>query len=448
MRAFESCVLTYLLNSLWQVPLLFAAGWLAARALRGLGPAAEHSVWVAVLLLQSMLPACSVAPLEYLSSLFSRAAHAPGEAHVAVSVGPGVMWSDLHPPDRALFWLTMAYCAVTVWYGVRFLWHWLALGRLRDDAVDAELDQESAHVWAQCLERFGLERVRLATSTHIFSPVSLGLRCRLVLLPAGKGGRLCGADLKAVLAHELAHIRRGDFLRNLMYEVAALPVSYHPLLRLTRERLLETREMVCDQMAAEISGPREYTRSLLRLASCLARGLPARTPHALGIFDTNTLERRVMNLTDRRPEICGLRRIAIVFTCAALGAGTCASALALRVHVDGMVQAGDHSPAPPKYPVAVKPEIMAGQRISGVMPVYPEAAKKARIQGKVIIDVVIGKDGSVLNPKVDSGPKELRESALDAVRQWKYKPFLLNGQPIEVKTTVHVVYTLASKHKE
>ena len=57
MRSLEFWILAYLLNSLWQVPLLFAAGWLAARALRSIGAAAEHRVWVLVLLLQSLLPA-------------------------------------------------------------------------------------------------------------------------------------------------------------------------------------------------------------------------------------------------------------------------------------------------------------------------------------------------------------------------------------------------------
>ncbi len=62
MKDFESWLLTYLLNSLWQIPLLFAAGWLAARALRPAGAAAEHRVWVSVLLLQCLLPACSALP--------------------------------------------------------------------------------------------------------------------------------------------------------------------------------------------------------------------------------------------------------------------------------------------------------------------------------------------------------------------------------------------------
>jgi outer membrane biosynthesis protein TonB len=58
---------------------------------------------------------------------------------------------------------------------------------------------------------------------------------------------------------------------------------------------------------------------------------------------------------------------------------------------------------------------------------------------------VIGKDGTVEELKVASGPKELQQSSLDAVRQWIYKPFLLNGDPVEVKTTINVVYSLAKK---
>jgi protein TonB len=86
---------------------------------------------------------------------------------------------------------------------------------------------------------------------------------------------------------------------------------------------------------------------------------------------------------------------------------------------------------------------MAGNRLEGPIPKYPEAAKKARIQGKVVLSAVIGKDGTVETLSVISGPKELQQSALDSVRQWKYKPYLLNGDPVEVKTTVNVIYSLA-----
>jgi protein TonB len=78
-----------------------------------------------------------------------------------------------------------------------------------------------------------------------------------------------------------------------------------------------------------------------------------------------------------------------------------------------------------------------------VPPVYPVDAKKQKIQGTVVLSVVIGKDGSPENIKVTGGPDALQQSALDAVRQWRWQPFLLNGDPIEVLTTINIVYQLA-----
>ena len=82
-------------------------------------------------------------------------------------------------------------------------------------------------------------------------------------------------DLHTVIAHEFAHMQRKDFLKNLLYQLLSLPVTYHPLLWLTRARIMESREMVCDQMAAAMSGRNEYAQSLLRLASLLVPGKPA-----------------------------------------------------------------------------------------------------------------------------------------------------------------------------
>ncbi len=208
-----------------------------------------------------------------------------------------------------------------------------------------------------------------------------------------------------------------------------------------RERVMESREMVCDAMAAETGSRHQYARSLLRLANLLLQGQPVTTPHAIGIFDANTLERRLMRLTETPPTVRGLRRIAIVAVCAVFGLGIGSAALALHVRVDG--QPTDSNPSHPSGPIAVSPKIMQGQRISGPMPVYPQEAKKEKIQGKVILNAVIGKDGSVEELTVQSGPKELHQSALDAVRQWKYKPFLLNGDPVDVKTTINVIYSLS-----
>ncbi len=443
MIGFESWVLTYLVNSVWQIPLLVAVGWIVARALRPLGAAAEHRVWVGVLLGEALLPAASLLPAGWLRlALPWTGANAAGPGHVSVTMGAGtVLGAGSLSLDLAMI-AVFVYGAVTAWFAMRFVRRWARLTILRRESVAVELTDGAADPWTRCAQKFGVGEVALATSSRIFGPVTMGCFRKMVLLPPGMLARLAEPERDTVIAHEFAHIRRHDFLKNLAYEALTLPVSYHPLVGFARERLTTSREMVCDRMAAETTGTAQYARSLLRLATTLEGGLPKRLPHTLGIFDTNLLERRLMQLTEKRNDVRGLRRLAVLTACAALGIATCGSALALRMHVNA-AEAVDHgAPAQPHGPIMVKSSVMAGQRINGEVPKYPEEAKKERIQGTVLLDAVIGTDGSVKELTVASGPNELRQSATDAVHTWKYKPYLLNGNPVEVETTIHVVYSL------
>ena len=81
--------------------------------------------------------------------------------------------------------------------------------------------------------------------------------------------------------------------------------------------------------------------------------------------------------------------------------------------------------------------------ISNPPPVYPPLAKQARIQGVVRLDAIIGKDGTMKDLRAASGHPLLVPAALEAVRQWVYKPTLLNGNPVEVVTVVDVNFTLS-----
>jgi TonB family protein len=99
-------------------------------------------------------------------------------------------------------------------------------------------------------------------------------------------------------------------------------------------------------------------------------------------------------------------------------------------------------PASPGRPLRVSAGVAAGMAISMPQPVYPQDAKAAHIQGTVVLHALISKTGEIENLQVISGPKELVQSALHAVNQWKYKPYLLNGQPTEVETTININYTL------
>ena len=97
--------------------------------------------------------------------------------------------------------------------------------------------------------------------------------------------------------------------------------------------------------------------------------------------------------------------------------------------------------APPKK-LAISSGVMTGMLLEKTVPQYPAIAKAARISGTVVLQATISKEGTITGLRVVSGPPMLQQAALSAVRTWRYKPYLLNGQPVEVETTVDVVFNL------
>jgi periplasmic protein TonB len=93
--------------------------------------------------------------------------------------------------------------------------------------------------------------------------------------------------------------------------------------------------------------------------------------------------------------------------------------------------------------VRVSSGVSTGLLVRKVNPNYPPLARQARIQGTVILQAEISKTGDIQNLRLISGHPMLAPAAIDAVKQWKYKPYLLNGEPVEVETTVQVNFTLA-----
>ena len=93
--------------------------------------------------------------------------------------------------------------------------------------------------------------------------------------------------------------------------------------------------------------------------------------------------------------------------------------------------------------VRVSAGVTSGLLVRKVNPVYPPLARQARISGTVVLRAVIGKDGAIQNLSLVGGHPMLAPAAIDAVKQWKYKPYLLNGEPVEVDTEIQVNFTLA-----
>jgi TonB family protein len=100
-----------------------------------------------------------------------------------------------------------------------------------------------------------------------------------------------------------------------------------------------------------------------------------------------------------------------------------------------------NEPAKPKT-VTISASVAQGQLIKAIPPDYPIGAKEMGVTGVVVVQATIGKDGRIYNPHAISGPPMLRDAAVDAVKRWVYKPYLLNGEAVEVLTTVNVFFTL------
>jgi protein TonB len=93
--------------------------------------------------------------------------------------------------------------------------------------------------------------------------------------------------------------------------------------------------------------------------------------------------------------------------------------------------------------VRVSQGVTEGMVLRRVQPNYPPLARQARIQGDVILQAEISKEGAIENLRVISGHPMLAPAAIDAVKQWRYKPYFLNGEPVAVETQITVKFSLS-----
>jgi protein TonB len=114
--------------------------------------------------------------------------------------------------------------------------------------------------------------------------------------------------------------------------------------------------------------------------------------------------------------------------------------------IGGVIGGMGGAPPPPNPkqtgPLRVGGNVQAARIINRVQPVYPPLARQTRISGTVRLHAIIGKDGTIQQLEVLNGHPLLQQAALDAVRQWRYQPTLLNGEPVEVDTTIDVIFSL------
>ncbi len=177
--------------------------------------------------------------------------------------------------ETRLDWFLIGWAVGVVLLSVRLLLCWLNAGRLSRSGT-GQVSEQVASLFADLSKRVGVSRaVRLLESSLVQVPTVLGALQPVILLPATAVTGLSSSQLQAILAHELAHVRRHDYLVNLLQTAIETLLFYHPAVWWVSSRIRQERENCCDDVASSVCGNRlEYAQALVRMEEVRATTPP------------------------------------------------------------------------------------------------------------------------------------------------------------------------------
>gem|GEM_PF-333040 len=463
-----------------QIAILAAAGTLLAYMFRLRLPRVSLLYW------QILLLACVFLPVLQ-----------KWEHPAAVPIPPATTTMEIHIPSASVFAGPVPINNLPITETIVFIlvagavlrMIWLAIGFVKLHLLLRKSSrlEEVPPIARKLSSAIGI-RARFYLSGEINSPATFGIITPTIILP-GVFHEMSRACQEAVVCHELLHVRRRDWILVLIEEIIRTVFWFHPAVWWLLSRIHLTREQSVDREVVYLTGSRQpYLDSLLEIARMSGRTKVVPAP--LFLKERQLVERIALLLKEvpmnRKRLVLNFTGIAILLTgTVRLASGwfpLTGSALIIQeetsaeeigsqqpkpappptipgVVVGGMKGVSD-SPAPPPKPNPAKAEVKTsiivnkeeGQPLPPLLkiirkvdPEYPESAKRARIQGTVVLDIAVNEEGNVTNIKVSpeySGHPLLRQAAVDAVKQWKYEPVLSNGEPSAATTTVMVHFVL------
>jgi TonB family protein len=284
--------------------------------------------------------------------------------------------------------LTATYVAAMMFAAIRLLWRWTRLRRLDEHTIAV--------------------------------PMTF---CRQILLPARFRSEAPPLAIEAALAHERTHLERRDFARNIAIELATLPVALHPAVWYMKGRLAQARELVCDDLTARAFGDRRrYAQGLVEAARALAPP-PAPAQPAMGMLDHTDFEERIMLLNHPAPRT--LRR----------GYGLLALMLAVA---PAMTLFGFYYQQDEPVKDANPPRLIYKEE-----PEYPEELQKDKVAGTVVLGTQISPAGLAEKIVVKrSLHPQLDESAVEALKKWRFEPGTKDGVAVRVAATVEINFRM------
>lgn len=310
METLDRALLTFLLNSLWQVPLMAAAAGIAALILRNNPASHRHAVWMLAMAASLMLPLASIQSQRAGSSFGHLVPGIPQLDNAASSPAVGSTnigrpaTAPVSNPSRGIELgrvtaqgMTAAYAIFLLLGTARLFVRALRTARLRRESEPLDPSPLVNSIWKRAEAAFGLQGVELRISERIPGPVMTGLWRKTVILPAALAEQGSEPMLMTAIGHEMAHIARHDFPLSLLAELLWLPLAFQPAAWLICRAVARTRELATDELVTRrLIDAHSYAESIVTIASRIT-ALP-RAGLTLGVFDGDILEERIKRLTE------------------------------------------------------------------------------------------------------------------------------------------------------
>jgi TonB family protein len=390
-----------------QVTVMVSAGALLLRAFRIDAPRAVLAYWRILLLACLTLPFVqpwTIVEVPVTTAVIETTTSAPSEAAVPVPTQSSP--ADWHFGERLLIVLMAGIAARVLWLAVGGYGLWRL--RRRAAALDPLPDAVS-----RAQARVPV-RARFYVSDQISGPITFGvIRPAIVVTPG-----ICTMPAhvqEAIACHELLHVRRRDWLSEILEAAIVTVLWFHPAIWILVGRIRLAREQVVDEATIRLTNSRErYVESLLEVAR--ARLFPSFSP-ASPFLRRHLLKKRVARILQERTMTT--RRLIVSLTASAT-ALTLAAAVAVRSFP---LEAQERAVAASEEPIQV---VKGGEHLlHGERPEYPRRAIEQKIAGDVQVEMTLDERGEVSDARVLSGPEELRKATLESVLQWHYSPAAL-----------------------
>lgn len=323
MATIDRHLLTFLINAIWQVPVVAGIAAGACRLMRNAPAHYRHSVCVAGLVAAVVLPIAGVRRSAPERPTFA----VPHQLEAAANAIPAAAVPKPEAPPAGSLPVPRAAANVAAWgFGLFLAFRLAALAAAAWKTLricrDAAPNTGACPAWDRCRRTFGLDWVELRWSSKVAGPVTAG---RFIILPTAMAEQP-DEVLTTALAHEAAHLARRDFAIGFACEVLAIPISFHPAVAWLKREIGRTREVACDELAtSRLIAPEVYARSILRIAATIVGR--ARPGYTLGVLDGDILEERVRRLMSRptanldRARLVLALGLAALAVCVAVGSG-------------------------------------------------------------------------------------------------------------------------------